>query len=192
MPFLLCLRDDQKLPLSTSGVKFESKPVNAIIPANSFHSVTLTGKAVETGTLTIRGCIVRAPGGAAREFILPLATDEEEERSSRRRSASACEMDRSKYSGLESLPWERPEKRTSTQLSPPPADNLQFLECKVVPEQPLLRIRRTSLTHGAVMLYDGEMLVDILLIDDDFALTRYEGRVCASLWKMSPHCQLIS
>jgi hypothetical protein len=33
------------------------------------------------------------------------------------------------------------------------------LECKVVPEQPLLRIRRTSLTHGAVMLYNGEMLV---------------------------------
>lgn len=32
----------------------------------------------------------------------------------------------------------------------------KFLDCKVVPEQPLLRVRRTSLTHGAVMLYDGE------------------------------------
>ncbi|KAJ3791523.1 TRAPP II complex [Lentinula aff. detonsa] len=32
-----------------------------------------------------------------------------------------------------------------------------FLECKVIPEQPLLRIRRTTVTHGALMLYDGEM-----------------------------------
>lgn len=31
-----------------------------------------------------------------------------------------------------------------------------FLRCEVVPEQPLLRIRGTSLTHGAMMLYDGE------------------------------------
>jgi hypothetical protein len=38
----------------------------------------------------------------------------------------------------------------------PAPSQLQFVELKVVPEQPLLRIRRTSLTHGAVMLYEGE------------------------------------
>ena len=32
----------------------------------------------------------------------------------------------------------------------------KFLECTVVPEQPLLRIRWSSLIHGAVMLYNGE------------------------------------
>ena len=31
-----------------------------------------------------------------------------------------------------------------------------FLGCEVVPEQPLVRIRGSSLTHGAIMLYDGE------------------------------------
>jgi len=31
-----------------------------------------------------------------------------------------------------------------------------FLSCEVVPEQPLVRIRGSSLTHGAIMLYDGE------------------------------------
>ena len=34
-----------------------------------------------------------------------------------------------------------------------------FYEVKVVPAQPFLRIRRTSLTNGAVMLYDGETYV---------------------------------
>lgn len=32
----------------------------------------------------------------------------------------------------------------------------KYLECTVVPEQPLLRIRWGSPTHGAVMLYNGE------------------------------------
>ena len=33
----------------------------------------------------------------------------------------------------------------------------QFLECTVVPEMPMLWMRSTSLTHGALMLYDGEV-----------------------------------
>lgn len=37
-----------------------------------------------------------------------------------------------------------------------PVRSIRYLACKVVPEQPLIRIRSTSLTHGALMLYDGE------------------------------------
>lgn len=146
--------------LSTSGVPFESRPLRVVIPANSFHEVVLSGKALETGTLVIRGCHVQAPGGASREFIIPLSTNEEEERLSRKRSAFACEAGRSKYSGIESFPWEKTTKRKS--LTSAPQKPFQFLECKVVPEQPLLRIRRTSVTHGAVMLYNGEMYAECL------------------------------
>jgi len=32
----------------------------------------------------------------------------------------------------------------------------QWLDCTVVEEQPLLWIKKTSLTHGTVMLYSGE------------------------------------
>ncbi|KAG6866933.1 hypothetical protein C0991_003849 [Blastosporella zonata] len=147
----------QSLSLSTSGVPFESRPLHVVIPANSFHEVVLAGKAMEIGTLTIRGCRVQAPGGASREFIMPLLTNEEEQRLSRRRGALGCEVGRSKYSGIDSFPWEKARKRSSRPPSGTETKTLfRFLECMVVPEQPFLRIRRTSLTHGALMLYNGE------------------------------------
>ncbi|TFY82625.1 hypothetical protein EWM64_g1393 [Hericium alpestre] len=151
----------QTLALSTSGVPFESKPIPVTIPSNSYHSVAITGKATSTGELIIRGCHVQIAGGASREFILPLSTSEEEDRKSRRRSTLACEVGRSKYSGLDSRPWEKTGKRQSVQRMSKKSStkivSLHFMEVKVVPEQPLLRIRWSSLTHGALMLYDGEM-----------------------------------
>lgn len=142
---------------STSGVPFESTPISVIIPARSYHRAVLSGKALTTGTLVVRGCIVRAPGGVAREFVLPLATEDEEERLAHKRSAALCEAGRSKYSGLDNFPWERKRSQTSGSESSRSSKTMMFLECKVVPEQPLLRIRRTTVTHGALMLYDGEM-----------------------------------
>ena len=127
-----------------------------IVPANSYHPVTIVGKALEVGTLIIRGCIVQAPGGAPREFVLPLSTQEEEEKRSRRRSALECEAGRSKHTGLESRPWKKKANRLSSAKALSAPKTARFLQCKVVPEQPLIRIRRTSLTHGAVMLYNGE------------------------------------
>ncbi|KAF7323014.1 hypothetical protein HMN09_00081100 [Mycena chlorophos] len=148
----------QSLSLSTSGVEFESKPVRVVLPATSFHVVTLSGKAKATGPLVIRGCMIQAPGGQKREFTLSLSTAEEEERIARKRAALECEVGRSKYSGLECFPWEKASKRASKQLGSVASKTpLKFLEFSVVPEQPLLRIRRTSVTHGAVMMYNGEM-----------------------------------
>ncbi|KAJ7940592.1 TRAPP II complex [Mycena leptocephala] len=148
----------QSLSLSTSGAVFDSKPVRVLLPANSLHVVTLSGKATETGSLVVRGCFVQAPGGTKREFTLPISTAEEEERIYRKRAALQCEVGRSKYSGLDCFPWEKASKRASTQLAISTTKApLRFSEFTVVPEQPLLRIRRTSVTHGAVMMYNGEM-----------------------------------
>ena len=129
------------------------------IPANSTMDVVLTGKPVETGILTIRGCFVQAPGGLMREFILPLNTEQEVDRITKKRNALACEFERYKYWGIESFPWQKAGKRESTQMAIPSISSFKFLQCKVVPEQPLLRIRRSTITHGALMLYDGERWV---------------------------------
>jgi trafficking protein particle complex subunit 9 len=119
----------------------------------------MTGIATEAGLLTIRGCVVQAAGSASHEFLLPLSTDAELEKRLRRRSTLDCEMGRFKYSGLDFRSWKKTGKRLSLEMSSKDKRPAQFLECKVIPEQPLLRIRRTSLVHGAVMLYNGETSV---------------------------------
>lgn len=186
-PFVFDL-ELQKLELSTSGVPFQGKAIPVTVPANSFHPVTLSGKPLEAGTLIIRGCVVQAPGGAPREFVLPLSTDEEEERQSRRRSAIECEVGRTKYSGLMSFPWVRPSTRASGSASGATAAKRsipRFLECRVIPEQPLLRIRRISVTHGAVMLYNGETstirltLENVSPISVDFVRLTFEDSTMA-------------
>lgn len=158
-PFVFDL-ELSSLSLSTSGVFFESKPIPVLVPANSFHHVLITGRALEAGNLVVRGCLVQAPNGLSREFGLPLFTEEEEDKLMKRKTAIACEYGRTKYSGLAAHPWERQaEKRTSLVVassSKKPAKPIRYMDFKVVPELPLLRIRRTSLTHSAVMLYNGE------------------------------------
>ena len=117
---------------------------------------------MEAGNLVVRGCLVQAPNGLSREFGLPLSTEEEEDKLMKRKTAIACEYGRTKYSGLAAHPWKRPaEKRASIMASSSkkPAKAIQYMGFKVVPELPLLRIRRTSLTHSAVMLYNGERRV---------------------------------
>jgi trafficking protein particle complex subunit 9 len=82
-----------------------------------------------------------------------------------------AELDRFKFTGLDARPTEKEKKRLSITTAGAAAGTLKepvptrFVECKAVPEQPLLRIRRTSLTHGAVMMYDGESCVSASLKD---------------------------
>jgi trafficking protein particle complex subunit 9 len=144
--------------LSTSGVAFDTKPMSVTVPANSYHSVTISGKPLEAGLLAIKGCCVQAPRGASREFLLPLATVEDEEHRLRRRSLATCESGRTKYRGLDSRPGKY--RNRSSNLTTTSANRRtipKFLECTVVPEQPFLRIRWSSLIHSAVMLYNGEV-----------------------------------
>ena len=144
--------------LSTSGAAFDTKPISVTIPASSYHSVTLSGKPLEAGPLIIKGCCVQAPLGASREFLLPLATGEDEENSFRRRSLTTCEAGRTKYRGLDSRPGKNRKRSSNFVTSSANRRNIpKFLECTVVPEQPLLRIRWSSLIHSAVMLYNGEV-----------------------------------
>ncbi|KAF9652866.1 hypothetical protein BDM02DRAFT_3153426 [Thelephora ganbajun] len=157
-PFVFDL-ELSSLSLSTSGVTFESKPIPVLVPANSFHPVLITGRALEAGNLVVRGCFVQAPNGLSREFGLPLSTEEEEDKLMKRKTAIACEYGRTKYSGLAAHPWERPTEKRASIIAPSskkPAKPIRYMDFKVVPGLPLLRIRRTSLTHSAVMLYNGE------------------------------------
>jgi hypothetical protein len=109
---------------------------------------------LEPGMLTVRGCIVQLPNSTPKEFILPLASEAQEASLEKRRSRRLDDLVRVKASGLDA------RRRSSTPVGPPISDRKEeFLECRVVPQLPLLRVRRTSLTHGALMLYSGEWCV---------------------------------
>ncbi|KAF8522281.1 TRAPP II complex [Hysterangium stoloniferum] len=150
----------QSLSLSTSGVSLEADPSSVTIAANSYHVTRIIATATEPGTLVVRGCLVQAHGGMPREFVFPLTTEEANISLAKRKSAWQAEVDRIKETGLDARPWIR-NKRLS--LAKPKISKtskgvaqMSFIQCTVVPQQPLMRIRRTSLTHGAVMMYDGE------------------------------------
>ncbi|KAJ1309581.1 hypothetical protein OPQ81_006354 [Rhizoctonia solani] len=141
----------QSLALSTTGASVQTTPVSLLIPANSFHVKHIACTPIEAGTLVVRGCMVQLPNSTPKEFTLPLASEAQEASLEKRRSKLMDDMVRVKASGLDA-------RRRSTLMSEPPVQERkeEFLECRVVPQLPLLRVRRTSLTHGALMLYAGE------------------------------------
>lgn len=152
---------------STSGVDFQAIHSSTSVPANTIHQISLSGIALETGTLTIRGCHIQLPGGVSREFVLPLPPTPSNPRMSAalpplRISQSPYDAERIKFVGLdanhllrsaESIERHDPPVRGNTTSVPAPP---RFLQYQVVPEQPLLRVRRSSIAHGSLMLYDGE------------------------------------
>lgn len=133
---------------STSGVPFACDPLSTTIPPGTFHTVRLSGTPREAGLLVVRGCNIRLAGCTSREFVLPVWSDVEE---AKRQKAAMLDTsrDRSKSAGLVAFARAGAPK--------PGEDGFVFLECTVVPEMPLLWMRSTSLTHGALMLYDGEV-----------------------------------
>jgi hypothetical protein len=136
---------------STSGVLFACDPLAAVIPPGSFHTVRLSGTPREAGLLVIRGCHIRLAGCTSREFLLPVWNDQEE---AKRQKAAMLDTtrDRIKASGLGAF-----SRGATTGSEKGLEDGFKFLECSVVPKMPMLWMRSTSLTHGALMLYDGEM-----------------------------------
>lgn len=146
----------QSVSLITSGVAFDCGPVSSIvIRPNSFYNIPVIGIPKESGSLVIKGCTIQAPNGAPGELLLPVSAESDEGEQLRRQNMIRNDSERTKYGGLEALPWERDGKRLSATV-PPSKSKPRYLECLVVPQQPMLRVRWSSLTHGALMLYDGE------------------------------------
>ncbi|CAE6441631.1 unnamed protein product [Rhizoctonia solani] len=172
----------QSLALSTTGASIQTTPVSLLIPANSFHVKHISCIPLEAGTLVVRGCMVQLPNSTPKEFTLPLASEDQEASIEKRRSKRMDEMVRVKASGLDA-------RRQSTLISEPSVQERkeEFLECRVVPQLPLLRVRRTSLTHGALMLYAGECfrirltVENVSLLPIDFLRMSFEDSTLPAL-----------
>lgn len=135
----------------TSGVGFTTNPLSINLPANSIQAIRITGVATSAGSLQIRGVSLRLADGSSAEFLLPLLNDTDRQKRDKRKSRLTADLSKAKKQGMEA--------RWSMQSIPSDESVEKWMECKVVEEQPLVWIKKTSLTHGTVMLYNGERLV---------------------------------
>ncbi|KAG9008552.1 hypothetical protein FRB93_006471 [Tulasnella sp. JGI-2019a] len=162
--------DIQSLAISTSGLEFVSPSIATLIPSESFRVVHVSGIASKVGTLTIRGVKAQLSGGIVQEFLLPINSTEEDTRAERRKSALNMEVGRVKYTGLDARNLDRTsQKRMSAgpeRQKAPTKVASTFLTCKVIEAQPLLRVRRSSLTHSALTLYEGETTLIRLALEN--------------------------
>ncbi|CAO3633171.1 unnamed protein product [Mucor hiemalis] len=134
----------QNIILSTTGVAFNAVPAAVTIPANATLQMTLMGTPEATGTLVIRGCLVQITGFAEQEFLV----DQEVKKSPE--DGSNDTVVKIKHSGLKAI---KPNRK---QVIAEDASPLNFYQLSVIDDQPLLKIKTTSMMHGAVMLYEGE------------------------------------
>lgn len=128
------------------------------IPPKCLLPVVISVVAPNAGVVRVKGCYAQTLGSIQKEFILPLLSADEEEKRTKRASMLILEEGRIKRAGLLSRPFNNDIIAAIEKSSSSKEDLVtkRFLDCRVVAAQPLLKIRRTSLTHGAVILYDGE------------------------------------
>ncbi|CAO3642865.1 unnamed protein product [Cunninghamella echinulata] len=146
----------QNVSLSTSGLPFTPIPISVTIPAHGTITLRLMGIPEESGTLTIRGCIIRIVGFAEQEFLYDLSKkkiDQHSNHNSKNSQQSHQQFIKYKYSGLQAI--QKANKKQEINEDEP--DPIEFYSVQVIDDQPLLKITSTSLLHGAVMLYEGEM-----------------------------------
>lgn len=139
-----------------------------VLPASSVQTVRVTGNTPAPGALQVRGVNIRLADGSTAEFLVPIVDSSGQKTDSKRRSAALADIAKVKRQGLEAR---RSVALGADALPPlPVVDDHKWLECNVVEEQPLLWIKKTSLTHGTVMLYDGETSVIRITVENSSAV----------------------
>ena len=143
---------------STTGVSFVTNPHPIALASGGFQTVRLSGVATTPGSLEIRGVTLRLKDGSTTNVLLPSVSEKDQSKRDKRKSRVLADAAKSKRQGMEAR-WSMTshgsgqfdlDRKASMSAA------TKWLECKVVEEQPVVWIKKTSLTHGTVMLYNGE------------------------------------
>lgn len=127
--------------------------------------------------MSIRGCKVKLEGSLQREFVLPVWSKIATEG---RPLSIDMDAERIKHSGFDV------DRRHSSLTSVEAPSDLSFLQCSVLPAQPLMCIKSTSLTHDALMLYEGERYDTINIIAPSQLMGRLDRTdICIHLENIS-------
>lgn len=97
--------------------------------------------------------------GSEAEFLLPVSEGVDATRDSKQRSQIRADAGKTKRQGLEARHSVVIPSEFLHSMPLAERDDCKWLECTVIESQPLLWIKKTSLSHGTVMLYDGEKSV---------------------------------
>jgi len=151
----------------TSGVSFVTSPHPISLQPGAFQTIRLSGVASSPGALQVRGVKIRLQDGSCTDVLLPLVSDKERSKRDKRKSRLVADLSKSKRSGMEAR-WSmlssssrdtgsgHRDSTVETKVDSVQEGSERWLECNVVEAQPVVWIKKTSLTHGTVMLYDGE------------------------------------
>ncbi|WRT67660.1 uncharacterized protein IL334_004632 [Kwoniella shivajii] len=144
----------QDLSILTTGVPFITSPLPLTLPATSVQTVRVTGHSPVPGSMSVKGISIRLTDGSSTEILIPIIDSKEKDKRDKRKSRLKADLSKIKRQGIDAR-YALIEKSKDAQR-----DSIEeggkWLECKVVEELPLAWIKRTSLTHGTVMLYHGE------------------------------------
>ncbi|KAF9165441.1 hypothetical protein DFQ26_000122 [Actinomortierella ambigua] len=167
--------DVHDIRLSTSGVKFKALPASAVIPAQSTIVIKVNGVPLEAGDLQIRGCFAKVGHCADQEFFVmrppppPAPTNPSGRSNAISDRAPVVVQERPKKTGLDSFtrtPQEEAAEENSAAAAPAVKKEPNFQAFKVIPPQPLLKIKATSLQHGSLMLFEGEKTTFSLTLEN--------------------------
>lgn len=158
---------------------FITNPLPLVLPASSVQTVRVSGLAPVAGALEVRGVQIRLVDGSSAEFLIPVADGSEKR--NKRQSRALADIAKAKRQSL--LARRSVLGADAVPQLPAAPENHKWLECNVVEEQPLLWIKKTSLSHGTVMLYDGETSVIRITVENssqvpvDFVKLSFEDSV---------------
>nr|XP_019045803.1 hypothetical protein I302_06194 [Kwoniella bestiolae CBS 10118]OCF24733.1 hypothetical protein I302_06194 [Kwoniella bestiolae CBS 10118] len=156
----------QDLSILTSGVPFITFPLPLTLPANSVQTVRVTGQSPISGSMSIKGISIRLNDGSSKELFIPIIDGKEKVKLDKRRSKIKADSSKSKKTGLDAR-YSTSEMSIHKDRRDGAGDEEKtWLECKVVPELPLAWIKKTSLTHGTVMLYNGETSIIRIILEN--------------------------
>ncbi|KAF9971645.1 hypothetical protein BGZ73_005399 [Actinomortierella ambigua] len=166
--------DVHDVRLSTSGVKFKAIPTSAIIPAQSTIVIKVSGTPLEAGDLQIRGCFAKVGHCSDQEFFVMRPPPPEASAKSGRSNAAVDRtpvvvQERPKKTGLDSFtrkPQEEADEKEDEKAVTGKKKEPNFQTFKVIPPQPLLKIKATSLQHGSLMLFEGEKTTFTLTLEN--------------------------
>lgn len=158
--------------LSTDGARFDADTLETALPPLALHTLALTGTPRESGNLTVRGIFLTLQGCKEREFKVPLYDEASDKQRQQRDAALDDRRTRLKTHGLDARPAIVAQRRAAraAEGDAKPASKKngslhgltssggaeKFVSCRVIPSQPQLMIDSPTLSHGQILLYEGE------------------------------------